>query len=556
MNWLRTYGVSLVFALLLSFALWAYVSYSQNPDRSTSFEGMSVQVQGLSPGLVIVDQEGLPRQDQTTLSSVNITIKADQDTLSRLSQSHISAFVDLTSLDSGDHQLPVNVELTRSDLRLSNFSAIDSEPELVQVRLERLITNTIPLSIEVQGNLPASFEQGKPESSFNGKTIQEVIVKGPQNRVERVVSAQAIANVEQLSTSYVAFRDLQALDANKDPVEGVVIQPPTIKVRVPIRSVVGLKRVPVIGTLDGFPAPGYVVANIQCIPPLITISGSSRRLDEIDQIQTIPIAIEGATDVITKQVGLILPLGVSSQLNEEAIVQVVVNITPLDHRFLAKLPFTVDITGQDRNLDMTYEPRIIKIPVAGSTASLQSVDQSTLIAALDVSGFALGTYTMTPRVTLPEGLEVAGDIPLVTVSLSAPPEKTPTPTATTVQTQTDLFLPTISTLTPSSESFPVEEETDGQPTNGIEVSPDTVLPIEPVETLNVTDSQTLEVQPETSSPLETTVPVDTIVTVQTPYVESEVPSFLSSTPSPPKIVPAPVRSPNTEESTPSPQDSP
>ena len=61
MTWLRTTGLRLLLSIGLGFALWVFVSFTQNPDQSTSFDSVPVDIEGLEPSLVVVDQQGLPR---------------------------------------------------------------------------------------------------------------------------------------------------------------------------------------------------------------------------------------------------------------------------------------------------------------------------------------------------------------------------------------------------------------------------------------------------------------------------------------------------------------
>ncbi len=498
MTWLRTHVWGLIFAIFLSFALWIYVSYEENPDRSTSFEGMPVQVQDVPSGLVIVDQEGLPRPDQTTLSSVNLVVKADQETLTKLSQRHLNPLIDLSGLSPGDHQVPVNVELNRTDLRMNNFSSIAPDPEFIQVRLEQVITKTVPLTIEVQGNLPSSFERGEPEVTFNGKNIRTVEVRGPQNRVSRVASTQAIANIEQLSTNYVAFRDLEAVDANEDLVEGVELDPSTVRVFVPIRSVVGLKRVPVLGAIEGLPASGYVVADVTSDPPLITITGSSRSLDEIDQVETRPVDISGATEVVTGKVKLNLPLGVSSHRSDDSSILVTVEIMPILRPFQVELPFTVKLVGNTRQLVEQYNPEIIMLSVSGFSPSLTEIDKSRLVATVDVEGLSPGSYSLTPDIDLPDGLQLQDNVSQVNVTLGLPPTLTPTSMPTLSPSLAVLATETISTPPPLRTTVEVLTRTVEQQSPNEDATPDLTLTATMSSTARPEQS---DISPEVTAPV-------------------------------------------------------
>ncbi len=535
MIWLRTHGWGFVFAVFLSFALWIYVSYQENPDRSTSFEGMVVQVQDMPVRLVIVDQDGMPRPDQTSLSTVNLSVRADQQTLTKLSQKHLNVFVELANLSPGDHQIPVNVELIRTDLRMKNFSAIDPDPEFVQVRLDQVITKTVPITLEVRGNLPASFERGDSQVTLQGKPITAVVVKGPLNRVERVASAQMEVNIDQLSTNFESTRDLKPLDANKEIVEGVTVNPAAVKVFIPIRSVVGLKRVPVLGHIEGVPASGYVVTQVRSDPPLITISGSSRWLDNISQVETEAVNILGATDVVSRRVSINLPPGVSLHRSEESEVLVKVQILPLLRPFQVQLPFTVKVTGNTRDLEETHDPHLLYIAVNGFTSSLAGVDEETLVATVDVQGLSPGTYTLTPDIVLPDGVTLAQDIPQVTVSLAMPPTPTPTPQPTAEDTPTSTPSATVYVTTTVTTPLPTAAITAtfsptaaATATTAVPSLAETPLltetedsePVVPTVTDAITEPVpqpgTTPIPEPTSTPLDATVPEPTAILVPEP----------------------------------------
>lgn len=428
MNWLRTSGPRLLFAIALSFAMWVYVTYTENPDRSASFDGLPVTVLNLAPDLVIVDQNGAPRPDQKSFSQVNVTVKTDKSTLSTLSQRYLSPFIDLEGIDTpGDHAVKVQVELAADDIRVSDFSLIETEPEFLSVRFEKWITATVPLTIDVQGNLPFSFERGDPQVTFNGEAISKVDVEGPENRVGQVASARATANIEQLRANYVSSLQLTAFDKNNQEVSGINLSPSVVRVYIPIRSVVGLKRVPVLGNVEGSPAPGYVVTDIRSDPQLVSVSGSSGRLDEIDRIETIPISINGRTGVFTERVALIFPPGVSRHFSEESHVEITITIEPLAHTFQVVLPFTIDVIGIPSGWIASLDPRFVQVPIAGPEEMLSQITPSQLFATINMSGETPGVYTRVPNISLPEGFQLAGDIPSVEVSINAPATATPEP---------------------------------------------------------------------------------------------------------------------------------
>lgn len=494
-TWIRTSSLRLLLALGLSFALWAFVSFSENPDIRSDPYNLEVEVEGLSPGLVRVDEKGLP---QPPLPTVSVTVETDENTLQQVRQADLRAFVNLRNRDSGEHTVPVQVESVNPGLRLSFATP---EPETITIRLDNLITETVPIRIDVQGNPPFSFERGNPRISVNGRPDDDVQVTGPQNRVEQVVIASATANIDQLSANYNSSLQLQPLDANGDPVAGVEIIPATANVEIPIRSVVGLKRVPVIGAIEGIPAPGYVVVDIQSDPPLINLTGSSGPLENARQVNTEPIDISGATGTISRTVELFYPEDTSPQEGEPTQATVTVRIEQLALPLQVQLSIPVAVTDADAELAGTATPPVIQVVLSGPTEALAQLDPATLVATVDASGLDPGTYTLQPQLTLPG--ELADDItivniPAVSVTLRLPIQPTPEPTA------------------------PPEPE----------ASPTGITP-PPTETPTTTDTAVLEERATDDSSATETTPTNTNTIITPPVdVVPEAPFPLDETPTP------------------------
>lgn len=443
MTWIRAAGLRIVLAVGLSFALWAFVSFSENPESQITFEDMPVEVRSLVPDLVMVDQNGLPNP---SLRSVDVVVETDQSTRNKLRQVDFTAFVDLSDLDPGDHSVPVNVDPTRPNL---SFRIPEIDPPQLQIRLENVITKTAPITLEVQGNVPFSFELGEPQIRANGEAVEETVVKGPQSRVERVVTTRTVANVEQLRAIYVSSLQLQAIDENGQVIEGVTLDPDIVNVRIPINPVVGLKLVPVLGNIIGLPAEGYAVVEIQSDPALISLTGSSGTLDTVESVKTEAVDISGFQSTTIRDVALQLPVGTSLQRGEPSMVRVTVQIEPLERPFQVQIPISVRVVGQAENVDVNVTPVIVIVPLAGTTGNLESLSVDGLTARIDVSGLLPGTYTLTPTIDLPDGINIVGDLPEVIVTLRA--LATPTPTATPETTATAA---PETTVTPENEPTP------------------------------------------------------------------------------------------------------
>lgn len=469
LNLLRTTGLRITLAFILSFSLWAFVSLSENPEAQVPFEGLQVEMLNLPPNLVRVDQNGLPNP---ALPTVNVTIATDRQTQNVLRQADLRASVDLGKLASGDFSLPVNVRPTRPNV---DFSVLTINPAIISVRLEAVMTATVPITIVVQGNPPFGFERGELEPSIGGSTVTVVQAHGPQSRIERVSSAQSSVSVDQRSANYSGSVTLRPLDALGQVVEGVTLEPSTINIRIPIRSIVGLKRVPVLGKVTGLPATGFTVAGMSTEPQLINLTGSSGTLDQVEQVETAPVDITNQQGLISRTVAIRIPLGTSLQAGEPVQAVLIIDIRPLDRAFQVQLPIQVTVVGNRPDLLVSLSPAFVQATLAGKSSLLDQLDAEQLVAIIDVSGFGLGSYQLIPQMTLPDGISLAHDLSQVTVTLHLPPSPTPTSNPTpTIELRPEPLPST--TLTPPTASAPTETTNPSEPTLPSTATPTSAMP--------------------------------------------------------------------------------
>ncbi|WP_322822599.1 YbbR-like domain-containing protein [Chloroflexus sp.] len=422
MNGVRSIVLRVFLAFGLSFALWSFVSFSENPEETARFEDLTLQIVGLADDLVIVDANGLPT---TSFPLIDVTLRTDRRQRSELRPVDIRVVADLSNLGPGDHLVPINVQPTRSNLSFS-VPAGGIEPSAVSIRIESVETVTVPIRLEIVGSPPFSFERGDPEIRYNGNLIETVTVSGPQSRVVRVTGVRTVANIAQLRASYVAPLNLTPVDNNNQPVEGVQVQPATVTVVIPINPVVGLRLVPVSPIIIGTPAPGFAVTDIKVDPPLITLTGSSGPLDAINLLQTEAIDIANARETVVRIVPLIIPTGTSPAQGESNAVRVTVEITPITLPFQIRLPVEVVIDGLESGFLVTVSPTAVEITFAGTSTQLNALAATPLEATINVSGLAPGTYQFPVQPLLPAGVSIVGEAPTVTVVII--PEPTPTPT--------------------------------------------------------------------------------------------------------------------------------
>jgi YbbR domain-containing protein len=470
MSQLRGVLVRVLLAVGLSFTLWMYVTFTENPDQTASFEDVTVRIQGKTPGLLLVDERGLPLDSETLPTRLDqVVLQADAQALSGLTRSDIDVYIDLTGLGPGDYSRPVLTQSRRSDLRLR---FLETNPDYMSVRLEALITATVPLSLSVQGLVPFVYERGEPQLTGTSTGLDTVQVSGPAGLVQQVEEVRAIANVSGLTASFEASLPLTAIDDAGQQVQGVQVTPSEISVEVPIRPSVGLKSVaitapPVVGT----PAPGFQVTAIRVSPPFVNVTGSSEALADVRSITTQPIDITDANASLTRELALQVPEGIALLQDSLRRVLVTVEIEAIDRPLSFSAPVPVDVVNLGGDVLLrTASPATLLLTLNSSAGNASSLDLRGARAVVDVGGLGPGTYQLRPVIELPPGVQVAGDVPQVTVTLVAPTQPPrPLPTAspdepTDETTDAPGSSPTAPPATAPTPTAPVPDATDATPT--------------------------------------------------------------------------------------------
>lgn len=435
MTWLRSMGLRMVLALGLALMLWVFVSFSENPDRSIPFENVSVTLEGLAPGLLVVDKEGLPRE---SLPSVDVLVTGDTETLREMRESDLFAYVDMTGLGPGQRIAPISVKPTRPGLARLDFSP---DPTFLPLRIEQIITRTVPLTIEVRGDVPFSFEKGVASAIVRERAVAEVQISGPQNRVDRVTHVRATANVAGFTANYRSPRPLEAVGEDEQPIAGVTIAPDSVDVLVPINSSVGIKRVPVLPQVVGRPGSGYIVTDVAVDPQLVSLTGSSGPLNRAQSISTAPVDLAGASQTFTRTVALVAPPATILRDGVPSEAVVTVRIAMIDRPFQITLPVPVQISGGG-GLPISYSPQVVRVTLSGSGERLAALDPAALQASVSARGLRPGTYTLAPTIALPPGIALAGNPPAVTITIQPPPSPVPQATAPPTDTS-DAGPPTV-----------------------------------------------------------------------------------------------------------------
>jgi YbbR domain-containing protein len=430
LHWVTDHFGALLLAFILALVVWISAVITADPNEERVSRSVEIDIVGLDPGLLLV--EDIPDQARLTLEAPrSIWDKLNSD------QTLIKAWIDLSGLPAGEHEVEVKSSVNASPVRY-----VKTEPETIRLTLEPLLQRTLPIQPVITGGLPVGYQRGEPVIEPG-----QVTVSGPQSQVNRVSQARVLLNIAGASESIDQSYTVQLLDENGAPVPNIQVSPADVSVKLPIRLLGGFKNAAVKVVTKGQVADGYRLTSISVSPPTVTLFSDNP--DLIDQIpgyvETLPVDLSNLSDDVEISTGLNLPENVT--LVREPSVLVQVGVAALEGSLTLTVP--VEAIGLAPELVANISPASVDVIVSGPLNYLDQLSPANFRVVVDLTDLPPGVYQrqvvvdlqpedVRVQTTLPESVEVIielaptvtpGSNPAATELPDFTPMLTPTPTA-------------------------------------------------------------------------------------------------------------------------------
>jgi hypothetical protein len=264
---------------------------------------------------------------------------------------------------------------------------------------EQIVERGIRVPFEVQ-NLPADLLLVEDPPEF-----VEVRVRGASGALGRIGPGDLAAVIDVSSVRPGRRLFHLTTDQVRVPV-GVEVthaSPPTIALAF---ERAGAREVPVLPSVEGEPAPGFVVGRASSEPATVKVLGPESRLAALTAAITEPVVVEGASadrqETVT--VGVLDP---SVRLETPQTARVRVEIVPAPvEQTTPGVP--VRLRGASANVTARVRPQVVAVRVRGSREALGRLPVETVVAFVDLSGLGPGRYSLPVQVEPSRTFGVAG----------------------------------------------------------------------------------------------------------------------------------------------------
>lgn len=387
--------VTLILCFILAVVIWVNAMQVEDPDLKRA-----LQIPATFIGLPEDASRISPSEDNP---SVLISYEGPTSVVSELSPDDFSAIIDLSEVPLGSEvSVPVEVQTTNPQVTLD-----DPIPNIVTVRLEKLVTRQIDVELEIRGDVARGHTMGEP--LIDPPVIS---VTGTESEVDRLDFAQVTVFLNddtqtRIESPQPLFYNRQGRVAS---VSGLQLSADQVQVTIPINESADFASKVITADVVGQPAPGYRVLGVTIEPSSVLVTGRPTQLALPFRVQTEPIDITGLTETFESQVSLLLPEGISLDSVDE--ITVTVQIEPFSSTKIYNLP--IELLGVSEDLEVTVDPDTVRVVLFGPSPVLDTLTEQEVRVSLDLFGLELGEYSLEPDVDVPDrGLELRSIQPSV-----------------------------------------------------------------------------------------------------------------------------------------------
>lgn len=262
-----------IICLLMAIVLWFFIISEQNPMSEGTYT-VPVVVENLDSQYIT---SNVPK-------TVYVRLSGPRNTIINVSPSDIKAYIDLSSAQEGEMELPVHISIPAgTELAKQSLATADITVDVYTVR-------EIALTPHFQGDM-------KDDVFVSSLKVvpEKVVISGARRLIRQVEQAVVEIPVQDRMDDFSLMAPIKLYGADGLPVEGLEMTPWQSNVRVAIGRNAESKEVPVFVNTVGEVAPSSALRGVQLSPQTVTVKGDSNIVDTLNRIDLPPVDVTGLT---------------------------------------------------------------------------------------------------------------------------------------------------------------------------------------------------------------------------------------------------------------------
>jgi len=375
-----------VLAFLVALLFWLYVSNVTNPFKTITI--YNVPVTEVNKDFLSQNNYDLKNQPRTF---IDITIRGRQDVVEKVRSTDFEVYLDYSQIQSVNDK---KLAFSEPVCLFKNVTIESYNPKEIDIHLTRRKTEYF--AVEVVSNV--SMKPGYVMLRASVRP-EEVPVINDEAIVDSIASVKAFLELSDVDRDTVVRQvQCKAFDKDGNEITGLDL----MKVDVTIETA---KEVPVSLVTRGRLAANHIeiTANRMIEPARVLVRGAPGVLEDLREIKTEQLDIDGLDKDLSTTVPLVIPEGVEL-VDSPGEIKVYMDVEELVVRNFEFRKDEISILNARNDGTLAYEiitDRVV-VQFRGLQADLNSIVPSSLRPAVDVADLAEGTHRLQLNMNLPQ----------------------------------------------------------------------------------------------------------------------------------------------------------
>ncbi len=380
----------ILLSIALAFFIWIFATISSDPTEEGRFSNsVTIETVGLEENMIVTS--GLPY-------SVSINLRAPNSIWRRISLERVTAkaVIDVTGLEPGTHQIPINVQIGISPVQILSYS-----PSTANVTIEKYETREYPVTVVEKGEISSAFRASTPVVS-----PETVEITGTVSQLDSISTVSVELDRTNVTETIEETLTVSAYTEDGRTVRDLTIQPEKVKVTQEIKMRGGYRILSVKLAVKGEIAQGYRVDNLSVDPGYVTVySADKELLNSLNSyIETETVMLDEISSSTNRKVSLNVPEGIT--LVGESTVMMNVTVSPIEGTTtMSQIP--ISVIGFEDGMHATISPQDIDVYLTGPIIALSEITAEDIHAFIELQDLEDGSYQLAPRVEVSSEDEIA-----------------------------------------------------------------------------------------------------------------------------------------------------
>ena len=397
--------VAVILSVVISFALWLYVTSVVSPESEKTYYNIPVILQNEN---VLADR-GLMITSQ--IPSITLELKGNRTDLNELNEANINVLVNVASIEAaGNHLLKFDISYP-GNIPESMIEEKSYSMDLIPITVENKLKKSIPVEVNYTGTVPQGYIAYKETAELDYKNIE---ISGPESVVTQVEKTMVEVNIDGRDETFAEQFEFVLCNEAGEPVDVAMVTTNTefVNVSLQIQRYMDVKLS--VKVIDGGGATSDT-CEIKISPEIIRVAGNDALLEKLDTIElgTIDLSEVQADGSFTFPI--VLPEGVA---NETGVSEATVEV-----KFPALKTRTFKVTAivpinVPEGMKAEIITKTIEVKVRGPIAVINAMKETDVSATVDFTGAQIGAATMKATIVINPAYSQVGALNTYSVSVN------------------------------------------------------------------------------------------------------------------------------------------